>query len=141
MRITAAATPAGRAAGEEADVAEVVQGFVARERGAGADAGIAGAVGWRDGFEGEGTGGFGREGLDGAVAEGVADDAVGVEVGEHFGAEGVDYLGDLRRERSAGFAELDEGVCGRGVQGEDERAQGFENVHACLAEAEGGEGD
>lgn len=96
-----------------------MQGLVAREGGAArANAGVRG---WADGSEGGGARGFGCEGFDSAVAEGIADDAVGVEVGEHFRAEGVDDLGDLGGEGGTGFAEFDEGVGGGGVKGEDER--------------------
>ena len=39
------------------------------------------------------------------------------------------------------MAEFDQCVCRGRVEGEDERAEGFEDVHACFTEAEGGEGD
>ena len=117
-----------------------MQGLVPREGGAAcADAGVCG--GTHGSEKGGGARGFGSEGFDGAVAEGIADDAVGVEVGEHFRAEGVDDLGDLGGEGGTGFAEFDEGVGRGGVKGEDKRTQGLENVHTGFTEAQGSEGD
>lgn len=141
-----------RAGGEKADVAEVAEGFVAGEVagwgwGVGAGGGRCGVrgrdggCGWGEGA-GRGVWGLGCAGFavdDGA--EGIGDDAGGVEVGEHFRAEGVNDLGNLGGELFAFLAQLEEGVCAGGVEGEDERAEGFKDVHAGFAEAEGGEGD
>lgn len=134
-----------------------MEGFVAGEvalgGGAAADAGgggggLAGEAGGGGGGgeaceRGAGVGrGFWGWGLRGAgVVEGVGDDAGGVEVGEHFWTEGVDHVCDFLAEGCAPLAELDEGVCGCGVETEDEGSEGFEDVHAGFAEAEGGEGD
>ena len=76
-----------------------------------------------------------------AVAEGVGDDTGGVEVGEHFWTEGVDYFRDFAGERGARLTELVERVGGGWVEGEEERAERFKDVHACFSEAEGGECD
>lgn len=115
---------------EEGDAAEIVEGFVAGEvaLGGGRGGGGAGAVGmgW-GGLVGGGacgwgagvveTGGFWRAGLlEGAIAEGISDDAGGVEVWEHFRSEGVDGFGDVSREGGALFSESDEGVGGGGVE-------------------------
>ena len=74
-------------------------------------------------------------------AKGIGDDSRRVEVWEHFWAEGIDDFGDFRGELGAFLAEFEEGVCGGGVEGEDEWAEGFEDVHACFAKTEGGEGN
>jgi len=80
-------------------------------------------------------------GLVGTFAEGVSHNAVCVEVWEDLRAEGVDDLGDFGREGLATSAELDEGAGGARIEGNEEGRQGFQDVHADLADAEGGEGD
>lgn len=134
-----------RAGGEETNVAEVVEGFVAGKVAGGG--GICALVGICSGvreFARRCAWGTRRSrfcSFNHAVAEGISDDASGVEVWEHFWAEGVDDLRDFGGEFLSLFAELEEGVGGRGIEGEYERTERFENIHACFTEAEGGEGD
>lgn len=138
-----------RARGEEPDVAEIVEGFVAREvlpRGvaAAADQGVGGGVaacgggtGSRD-VVGRCPGGTRRAWLL-LTAEGIGDDSRRVEVREHFWAEGIDDFGDFGGELGTFLAEFNKGVGRGGVEGEDEWAEGFQDIHACFTEAEGGE--
>ena len=94
-----------RAGGEEPDVAEIVEGFVAREvlpRGvaAAADRGVGGGVAACGGGAGSrDVVGRCSGGTRGAwlllIAEGIGDDSRRVEVREHFGAEGIDDFGDF----------------------------------------------
>ncbi len=140
-----------RAGGEEPDVAEIVEGFVAREvlpRGvaAAADRGVGGGVAACGGGAGS-RDVVGRcpGGTRGAwlllIAEGIGDDSRRVEVREHFGAEGIDDVRDFGGELGAFLPEFDEGVGRGGVEGEDEWAEGFQDVHACFTKPEGGESD
>lgn len=87
------------------------------------------------------SGGLGRGWGGASFAKGIGDDAGGVEVGEHFRPKFIDDIRDFSGQPRALFTELDEGVCGGGVEGEDERAKGLEDVHAGFAEAERGEGN
>lgn len=140
-----------RARGEETDVTQIVEGFVAREvaasccaaAAAATDGGVGGAVAGcgcaRARDVRRCTWGPGRAWF--SVVEGIGDDPGGVEIREHFRAERVDDFGDFGRELGTFLTESDEGVGGGGVEREDEWAEGFQDVHACFAEAEGGEGD
>ena len=81
-----------------------------------------------------------RAGVRGASASAmkeVLDDALAVEVVEHFGSELVDELVDTVGEVFAALLDLDQFGAGERIHHFPQGTKGFENVHGNFAESQG----